>query len=695
MLFGKELLSILNDYTESNNENDYLPLEEVYAYFSYYISDYLYRIKNEISSVTMYFAKRSLNLLAPVVKQDAFNNLGLLAILMNDWQLANDVYYSWISMGKLGDINEYATLPAFWGPDEKEWRESPDGKKARAQMYANLAYVRGTIGDTYEIEDDTRKKFYDLALDNIQKAKEDDPEACVYSCTYGTLLSDSVICDFSKTEDMNNYIATKNEAHNEYRNYKKIAMRQEDYSEKLCSNRACCNILRQLIFLEVCKEESEIENNERIKWLYDSLVDQTISYCELNEQEINNKKIEEEIKFRNDMSTILSFSKNKHPDELVFKISVMVLAITENVDAIKKYLHRREYLTTNYDSRESEYKKIREKSNEIAYYTTLKNIMYLFDELYVENGNIKIDSENKVRDTKNCLTVMNSKYMNDPNEGLVILKELMKNIDDDNNKLFSGKNTKKILQSILDDNHVFLKSFTEQVDKLPMWNRYANDYSGDGNNSNGCCVVVNPESFACKSEYSEYDGVLSALGSIDDYSLYRIVYLSSDGSIDQRFNEGINKNVIYLYEKLKNWMTDLNNLMIEYESKCPNDEGHIFRSVEDALKVSLLNVLFLFKNTDYADEHESRLILFRNSNNQNDIRIIPGTPPLLALNAYFQIYIDEIILGPNVREVEKWRPYFQYQLNKMWKKNASKSNSAKVKVEQNYHIKKSNIDYIT
>lgn len=689
LLFGKVLLIILDEYSEDESTN--LPTD-VYTYISYFISNYIYSNINDTSSEAMHFAKRGLFVQLPVLRQDAFNNLGMMAIINNDLQLANDVFISWISMNAVGEVSKLTTVPVKWSDNEIYWRNTDAGKELVARMYGNLAHVCRRIGDTYDRTSKAREQFYELALDYIGKARQLNPNNGIYAYTYGTLLSGKLVYDLSDKYQVEKCITEKNNAYDAYLQYKKLAFAEGDYSEMLCSNRMCCNILRQLLFFELYESDSKVCENKRIKSLYDELSDQISSYYEIDGQGPHDLAFEEEFRIRNELSTLMSFSGKTITDDLVYQINILVLSITECIDTIKSWLHRSEYLTTVYDSRVSGIKGERVKSNDIAYYTTLKTILHVFEDLYTDDGIIKSATDENVQDAKNCLTVMNSKYMNDPNEGIVLLEELLKNPK--THTLFSGKNAKTILKEINDEKFVFLKSFTEQVDKLVMWNRYANDYSGDGNNSNGCCVIVDSESFVGESSFTVHGSILSPLTKSDDYTLYRVVYISSDGSIERKNNFGINDNVIYLYKKLKKWIRLLNQLMSKYTKGHSGDDCKLIKRVEDVLKDSLQNIIYLFKNTNYSDEYESRLILFRNSNTQKDIRIIPGNPPLLALNPYFQIRIKKIIFGPNVREVEKWCPYFQYQLNKMWKKNVSKTDGD-VCEDGIYSIEKSNIDYLT
>ena len=75
-------------------------------------------------------------------------------------------------------------------------------------------------------------------------------------------------------------------------------------------------------------------------------------------------------------------------------------------------------------------------------------------------------------------------------------------------------------------------------------------------------------------------------------------------------------------------------------------------------------------------------------------RIIDGDFPKLAINPFFQIFVKGIIFGPNVRSPEKWEPYFQYQLNEMWKKDSSNSEKGNP-ANKKFFIKQSDIKYFT
>ena len=75
---------------------------------------------------------------------------------------------------------------------------------------------------------------------------------------------------------------------------------------------------------------------------------------------------------------------------------------------------------------------------------------------------------------KNCgkFSVMNTSYMNDPNEGLTI-KRL----------LYDGKLPQEESErQRIENPYIFIKCFTSMVDYLPMWQMY-------GNSGKGVCLV--------------------------------------------------------------------------------------------------------------------------------------------------------------------------------------------------------------
>ena len=46
--------------------------------------------------------------------------------------------------------------------------------------------------------------------------------------------------------------------------------------------------------------------------------------------------------------------------------------------------------------------------------------------------------------------------------------------------------------------------------------------------------------------------------------------------------------------------------------------------------------------------------------------LVSGRVTVYEQNGGYQIYVDKIILGPKVKAPDKWIPYLQYELVKMW-----------------------------
>ena len=402
--------------------------------------------------------------------------------------------------------------------------------------------------------------------------------------------------------------------------------------------------------------------------------------------------------------------------QTVSQIKVILILLRQAASNIQDLLRRFEYSSTNYFTRNAELdnniKEIRSGNDAIAYYTTLKNASYLFDTLYQDSPDKALSLQKTKNDSegKNCLTVMNAKYMNDPHEGLTLLDELVRDMD--NPPIFPGGSSKQFRELVYNDVFVFLKSFTTKIDKLFMWNRYASDYGSDGNNSNGCCIQFDPEMINRIVSYSASDKTLTPIN--DDYHLYRMVYVSDDGNINiDQSNPGLSNDVIDLYNALKKLSTELNTKLNNLFGKKAKKKGHniteddgnndewknnLMDKIMSSLQQTLQSIMFLFKSDDYAEEVESRLIFVRTPDQQDSIRVLPrdsSNLSRLAINPYKQIYIRKIIFGPNVRNADEWKPYLQYQLNKIWKKYAAENKHVEIVPNEMYSIENSKIHYRT
>lgn len=695
VLYGQLFILCLSIIQKKSIDNDFDYLkQESLAYLASVIAERCFRrdlLQNGLS-----IAQKSLNIHDSNDRADAFNIMGLLAVDSGDLQLAYDTYQTWIQQKCVGEIDDNIAKTFLKKQEETKWKETTIGKHNNALIYGNLAYVCRRISDTYEFTSEQEKVFYNYSVKYREKAVQISPDSIIRSVSLGKALIGDLNYDMNNAAQMRSHMDKLTKALNLFEEAGKPTKSFNFVHSvaSLSSYRNSCQTIMEMMLLETCRTKKDIWKNKNLKEYYEKLMkiakkynkfDANSSYKDVDDD------LRDELKLRNDLMPILNFFGRKTTTELDKKIHILLIAIRQNTTIMQEYLRRREYISTNYQTRIRGKIYNRNDTRKIAYYTTLKNFSYIFDELYLDKDDKcpKVDKDHQRNDTKNCLTVMNSKYMNDPNEGVVLLNELTRNLD--SNALFSGKTANDFTSSIFDENLVFLKSFTEQIDKLTMWNRYANDYDGEGKNSNGCCVFVSPECFV-NTKFSKTGRELSD-NDWDDYRLYRVVYISPKGEIIKERNKGLHKNVYTLYANLLMLFEQLNSCLNKYSEVHPKDKSNLNRTVEKSLGKSLKKIIFLFKYDDYSDEQESRLILLRDKAHQDDIRLIPGELPMLAINPFFQVFVNGIILGPNVRNAEKWKPYFQYQLNKMWEK--SPNNADLDTSKELFFIKYSDIKYLT
>ena len=293
----------------------------------------------------------------------------------------------------------------------------------------------------------------------------------------------------------------------------------------------------------------------------------------------------------------------------------------------------------------------------IAYYTTLNTLEYLFKETtFGEKKDESEDKENKKGVKLNSLTMMHARYMNDPEEGLILFKHL--------HKLGCFSETPNELRDTLyDQKYVFLKSFTGIVDQLNMWTLYGSDRES-GEDCNGCCVCLKPETFGPASNYSNKLDSSKSSHTEDDFNLYNVAYIDKKGIMFKgKYDKDLNTKFNNLINQIKNLKSKIDG---DDEVK-KKDEGII----TDCLVRLLEKLVFLVKDSTYIQEGESRLIMSRDISDRLEIREIPkpddkpNVPPKLYMNPPFQVYVEKIYLGPKLENPDYWIPHLQMELSKM------------------------------
>ena len=559
-------------------------------------------------------------------RQDAFNVLGLCAINNKQYQLAYNAYYSWTNrrMVKLdSSINDYVKKmleDELKGPIEEEWRkEKPE---AVALMYGNFAYVCGTMYDLIETSAQ-RDELIGLAKHFIMLAIESDPKSASYYCSAGTIYYDA-----KENEDALKY-------------YKQYYDKTIKLVDKVTALRSILQLYQKIPdkfsnkdyeaietdflhrYQQLSSENDGIENEEitRARDLYVLL-----SECaRLSDESKKLKRVLLEVD--NEIRDILSILRWALNTPLTFDLHLELLKeaneplVVFNMGTVKK---------------NTKSQKGGQRSKEIAYYTTLKNLQYLFSETPQENGN-----------TINCLTMMHARYMNDPDEGLILLQKFQE---------YLPKAPEIMRNELYDQKFIFLKSFTSLVDQLNMWTLYGSDRD-NGSDCNGCCICIAPETFGMVSDRQNKQTNTLSFDN-DDYHLYSVAYIEGE----KIFVNGDRSTEIEIHFKR------LKKLIAKISKGLAGGSSTDTDIVTTCLVRMLEKAMYLFKDKAYHLEAESRLIISRDIKDRSEIRKTLQEPPKLFINPMFQVFPEKILLGPKVENPDYWIPHLQYELSKICEK---------------------------
>lgn len=670
---------------------------EAISYIAYFIANGLLTQKRALATETALVAKKGLNITNPSDRQDAFNILGISAIESGQKQLAYDTYFSWLNRCVVGELKELIPDSFLLSDDEERWRKEI-GRTAVALMKGNFSYVSAIISETYEPNSERWEVFHTIALNEIKGAMELDKEDSGYHCTYGTLLSENT--DYNETELL--------DALEHFSIYKNGNL---SLADELDSYRVYCTALLDIITEDLTKHNDKMFSHwaadEKIQKFFSEFKTELEKYFKFPQRDdTEDRRLVKAQKTRRSWEPSFKLHKMvKQYDNVpeTHKVELILMIIWHMATLLQNRLRRWEYNPTDYYSRigqdNLEISRKRENIRPIAYYTTLNTVKFVFDDLYQDTP---YQAPHKTKGDKkgnNCLTVMHAKYMNDPHEGLALLKEFLSAIEEEGteNILFLHNSPISFRESIYNNQFIFLKSFTERIDNLVMWNRYASDYNADGKNSNGCCVQLDAEAFGKLVDSSISTEVPIKLENApeDDYYLYRVVYISRNGEIKESDNPGLSPRVVEYYKTLQMLISTLNQQLYQIRKRMGDKGDTLIDYVRGFLQQTLRFIIFLFKDSDYSDEVESRLIFVRTPNQQEEIRLLPTSPEKLCINPFFQVYISKIMFGPNVRDQELWTPFLQYQLNKMWKKHPALADKSEDVFYTHYSIENSKIHYHT
>lgn len=247
---------------------------------------------------------------------------------------------------------------------------------------------------------------------------------------------------------------------------------------------------------------------------------------------------------------------------------------------------------------------------DVAYYTSLETFSYLLPGREGDNP-----------DTGK-MSIMNVAYMNDPTEGQMLKRYLIKD-KRTLNDTYQGRKDASYP-------YVFMKCFTTLIDDLPMWEMY-------GDQAKGCCIVLRRGRFL-QSGYQV------------SIPLYRICYLRKQPSgivLQKEDNPHIGE-----FAKLAECMKNIRQM---FETDAEGRRWYLKITEE---------IQYLFKNADYHHEQELRII-YQYPHWEKEMKHTPGDCPKLYIQPNFHPDIKEIILGPKFENRADKMPYLQEQVERM------------------------------
>lgn len=251
----------------------------------------------------------------------------------------------------------------------------------------------------------------------------------------------------------------------------------------------------------------------------------------------------------------------------------------------------------------------REMDQELAYYTSLNTFSYLLP--------------NKDKNAKEWarFSIMHMAYMNDPNEGKMLLRFLK--ADQEPGGPYQRKPA--------DYPYVFMKCFTSLIDDLPMWEMY-------GDRAEGCCIVLDPKCFQNSQR--------------ETLPLYRICYIRKNKSymtVNQDDNPLIDgKNL----KEIKSWLKEIRDTFEKVKA-----DPAVYRLLTEGMG----EIRYLFKDADYCHEQEVR-ILYLFPGQDDSFCHTAGEFPMLFISPDFPVHMKEIITGPKFQDLAKRMPYLKEQL---------------------------------
>lgn len=264
----------------------------------------------------------------------------------------------------------------------------------------------------------------------------------------------------------------------------------------------------------------------------------------------------------------------------------------------------------------------------------------------------------------NHLRLYNVEYLNDPSEGCRLFQYMKQHPKCGNvfNTLFETLDKESAISVLHEDLSVYVCSFTLRSDRLDLWRAYGRD-------GEGVCIVTPVLAFEGNTEFHALAEHLkeahrpagmheTALGSAGKQAgkdtaqrqtaprvLYRVKY--EDDEIRETLEE-----LLAPLEKITNQLLALDEQMRSALRKC--------------VIALMIDILFLYKNQEYKNEEEARLIFAAQIDHpmlELDDRS-PGKLFVRTADFLFEWEDSRIIIGPRVKDKKAVELNLKYRLHK-------------------------------
>lgn len=295
------------------------------------------------------------------------------------------------------------------------------------------------------------------------------------------------------------------------------------------------------------------------------------------------------------------------------------------------------------------------------------------------------------KDANTRFQIRNVHHLNDPSEGVILIKQLKGLFSQDTNPLIN-----RILELYDSDksgavkSSVYMGSFTSCLDQLNMWDRY-------GDNGQGVSLQFDSSTYFDKdievslSEISTNESVGHYKRENIKNPLYMVIYLPDQTNMD------LEKIAIYNMERadaektdtlqhkwwkkqselvrnleglLRSIRTSLEQIQEFYMKLSPDVQASIEKKLCDTIMVILDLIRFLVKNDFYRDEQEYRVIRYASdpecADDGSDV-------PKLYISIEREAKYKKVCFGPLVKDFESKAAYI-LNIKKENKETGKKTN---------------------